>query len=113
MTRRRLDEGYTLIELLLVIVVLAVLATIVVAAISGVTSEAQSSGCEADAHNLATAAEAYFAQRSVTVIPAVGSTADRYELELVGGGFLGEPSTFYDLDANGRLVQTPGSPCIP
>jgi prepilin-type N-terminal cleavage/methylation domain-containing protein len=111
MTRRRRDEGHTLIELLLVIVVLALIATIVVAAVGGFAAEAQASSCEADAHILATATEAYFAQRSASVLPPVGPSVDRYELELVGGGFLHLPSHFYDLDANGHLVATTGSPC--
>ena len=113
MTRRRRDEGFTLIELLLVIVVLAVLATIVVAAVDGFTTQAESSSCEADAHMLATATEAYFAQRSASVLPPVGSSANRFELELVGRGFLHEPSSYYDLDASGQLVSTSGSPCSP
>jgi len=111
MTRRRHDGGYTLIELLLVIVVLAILATIVVTAVGGFRSDATSSSCDADAHVLSVASEAYFAQRATSSIPAVGSTTDRYELGLVGGGFLHAPSQYYDLDANGRLVQTSGSPC--
>lgn len=113
MTKRRLDGGYTLIELLLVIVVLAVLATIVVSAVGGLTTEAESSGCEADAHILMTSSEAYFAQRAATVIPPVGSTPDRFELGLVNGGFLRQPSRYYDLDASGHLLQAAGSPCTP
>jgi prepilin-type N-terminal cleavage/methylation domain-containing protein len=113
MTRRRRDEGHTLIELLLVIVVLALVATIVVAAVGGFAAEAESSSCEADEHILATATEAYFAQRSASVLPPVGASADRFELELVGGGFLHAPSHYYDLDASGKLIQSTGSPCTP
>ena len=113
MTRRRRDEGHTLIELLLVIVVLALVATIVFAAVGGFAAEAESSSCEADANILRTATEAYFAQRSASVLPPVGASVDRYELELVGGGFLHQTSSYYDLDASGQLVQTAGSPCSP
>ena len=113
MTRRRRDEGYTLIELLLVIVVMALVATIVIAAVGGFAAEAESSSCEADANILRTATEAYFAQRSASVLPAVGPSADRFELELVGGGFLHAPSHYYDLDAIGNLIESTGSPCTP
>lgn len=113
MTKRRREEGYTLIELLLVIVVLAMLATIVVAAVGGFKTDAESSSCEADAHTLATAVEAYFAQRSASVLPPVGSTADRFELGLVDEGFLRQPSRYYDLDAGGQLAQAEASPCTP
>jgi prepilin-type N-terminal cleavage/methylation domain-containing protein len=113
MTKRRGDQGMTLIELLLVIVVLAVLAMVVVASVRGVKTEAERTSCEADAHVLYTAGEAYFAQLTATSIPAVGSSADRFELALVNAGFLHEPSKYYDLDANGDLSRASGSPCNP
>jgi general secretion pathway protein G len=113
MTKRRRGDGFTLIELLLVIVVLGILATIVVAAVGGFASEAESSSCETDATVLSTTSESYFAQRSASVLPAVGSTSEGFELELVRGGFLHAPSRYYDLDASDRLVHSVGSPCMP
>jgi prepilin-type N-terminal cleavage/methylation domain-containing protein len=111
MAKRRLDRGYTLIELLLVIVVLAIMATVVVAAAGGFTAEAEDSACQADAHVLIIATESYFAQRSQTVITPVGTTDDRYELRLVDLGFMRRVSSYYDLDATGRLLPATGSRC--
>src|SRR5262249_18547535 len=108
---QRGDQGFTLIELLLVIVVLGILATIVVVSVRGATGDAQQSSCETDAHVLVTAGEAYFAQHPATSIAPVGSTADKYELALVDGGFLHSPSKYYDLDADGDLQPATGSPC--
>jgi prepilin-type N-terminal cleavage/methylation domain-containing protein len=113
MTKRQPDKGYTLIELLLVIVVLAILATVVVASVGGFTAEAENSACAADSHTLANAVEAYFAQRGTDTILEVGTTADRYELYLADQEFLRSPSTLYNLNAAGDLVQAPGSTCTP
>jgi prepilin-type N-terminal cleavage/methylation domain-containing protein len=113
MTKRRREQGYTLIELLLVIVVLAILATVVVASMGGFTAEAEESACDGDAHILHTAVEAYFSQSRASMITPVGTTPDRFELRLVGEGFLGRPSGFYNLDVIGGLQQVPGSICTP
>ncbi len=111
MAKRRLDRGYTLIELLLVIVVLAIMATVVVAAVGGFTAEAEDTACQADAHILIIATESFFAQRAQTVITPVGTTADRYELALVDEGFMRRASDLYDLDATGHLQPETGSRC--
>jgi prepilin-type N-terminal cleavage/methylation domain-containing protein len=111
MTRRQGDGGYTLIELLLVIVVLGILATIVVAAAGGFTAEAEQRTCEADAYLLRTATEAYFAQRGGTVIPPLNGSQDGVELRLADEGFLRGPSEHYDLTSTGQLQLASGSPC--
>src|SRR5215210_5521226 len=97
MTGQQGDQGFTLIELLLVIVVLGLLATIVVASVGGVTGDAKQSACSADADVLYTATESFFAQRSATTLPSIGSTLDRYELGLAQEGFLRSASTYFDL----------------
>ena len=105
------DEGFSLIELLLVIVVLGILATVVVAAVGGFTEEAQDAGCKSDAHILYTSTEAFFAQRDLGTIPAADGSPDGYEKTLVAEGFLRAPSKFYDIDTTGQLVQASGSLC--
>jgi prepilin-type N-terminal cleavage/methylation domain-containing protein len=111
MTRREGDQGFTLIELLLVIVVLGILAAIVVASAKGIRSKAQDNTCGIESKVLQTATEAYFAMKPATAVPAVGTSADRFELALIEKGVLREPSAYYDLDANGDLQPAAGSPC--
>jgi general secretion pathway protein G len=113
MTRRRGDRGFTLIELLLVIVVLGILATVVVASVKGLAANAEETSCEADAHVLYTAGEAYFAQHPASAIAAFDASPDGYELTLVDQGFLREPSQYYDLDSDGALHTAADSPCTP
>jgi len=111
MMTKQHDEGFTLIEVLLVIVVLGILATVVVVSVGGLSTGANDSGCKSDAHILATAAEAYFAQRETQVIPAADAGSDGVEKTLVAEGLIRSPSTLHDLDTNGALKQAAGSPC--
>ena len=63
------DKGFTLVELLIVIVILGILATVTVFAVRGITTRGQSSACQADRNTLETAAEAWFANNAASVIP--------------------------------------------
>ena len=56
------DKGFTLVELLIVIVILGILATVTVFAVRGITDQGQTSACAADKKTLEVAAEAYMAQ---------------------------------------------------
>jgi len=56
------DKGFTLVELLIVIVILGILATVTVFAVRGITNQGQTSACDADKKTLEVAAEAYMAQ---------------------------------------------------
>jgi general secretion pathway protein G len=59
---RRNDKGFTLVELLIVIVILGVLAGIVVFAVSGITDRGELAACKADVSSVQTASEAYYAK---------------------------------------------------
>ena len=56
------DKGFTLVELLIVIVILGILATVTVFAVRGITDQGQDSACETDQRTLQTAVETWFAQ---------------------------------------------------
>ena len=60
------DKGFTLVELLIVIVILGILSTVTVFAVRGITNKGQTTACSADKSTLATATESYFAQYGVT-----------------------------------------------
>jgi len=107
---QRNRDGFTLVELLIVIVILGVLATVVVFAVRGVRAEAEETACAADKRSLVTAVEGYFALKPADYVgdPAMSSTA-REQL-LVDFGLLRQPSDYWDVDANGELVVV-GAPC--
>jgi general secretion pathway protein G len=65
MEKKRSGEGgFTLVELLIVIVILGILAAIVVLAIGGLKDTAQSANCKAGLNTIKSAEDAYFAQNN-------------------------------------------------
>lgn len=59
------ERGFTIVELLVVIVVIGVLAAVVIVAYNGVTNSAKNSAYKSDAQNLAKIAEVVNAQGSI------------------------------------------------
>jgi general secretion pathway protein G len=55
------DKGFTLVELLIVIVILGILATVTVFAVRGITDRGQENACDVELRTVQTAIEAYYA----------------------------------------------------
>lgn len=58
------EGGFTLVELLVVIVVLGVLSAIVVFSVAGISNKSKSAACKSDVAAVQTAEEAYYAQNN-------------------------------------------------
>ena len=58
------EGGFTLVELLVVIVVLGVLSAVVVFSVSGINNKSKSAACNSDVSAVQTAEEAYYAQNN-------------------------------------------------
>ena len=110
MNGTRQDNGFSLIELLLVILILGILTSVVALSVSGMTGEAELTACEADRRALEKASEAYFAQTPAKAIPPA-SGDEPYEQTLVDARFLHQTSKYYDLHSDGQLLEVDGSPC--
>ncbi len=103
------DEGFSLIELLIVIVILGILSTVVVFSVQGVTNRGQDAACAQDARALATAVESYFAKFPGSEIPATGVGAERYERTLVDAELVRDTTQYWDVAAEGYLLGV--TPC--
>jgi prepilin-type N-terminal cleavage/methylation domain-containing protein len=97
----RQDDGFTLIEVLVVIAILGVLAGIVVFAVSGITDRGQASACKTDKATIQTAQEAFFAKNNAYAANAAA---------LKGGGFLSDVSTLYTTTG---VAAAAGPPVVP
>ena len=110
------DGGFSLVELLVVIVILGIIAAVTVLAVRGVSDRGDESSCQEDTRRMRTATEAYFAQRGGDVIrisdPAVaGETGTTPEMTLVAVGLLNGQSELHDVDADGNVTPQPSSRC--
>jgi prepilin-type N-terminal cleavage/methylation domain-containing protein len=69
------QRGFTLVELLVVIVILGVLAAVVVFAVGGITNTSKKSACQIEVRTINTATQAFYANSSPSVYPAGPSVA--------------------------------------
>jgi len=97
------ERGFTLVELLIVIVILGILATVTVFAVRGIADKGQESACAADQKVLEVAVETYYANG--------GAPGSATEAGLVSDGLLrGQSSTFnVDTDGIGVSAVNPGA----
>lgn len=77
------DEGLTLIELLIVIVILGILSATIVFAVGGMTSKSASAACQTDFATVTTAVDAFQAQN-----PGVALTTAALTGTALGGPYI-------------------------
>jgi len=94
-----IERGFTLVELLIVIVILGILAGIVVFAVGNLTSSAKSNSCATEKSTIITADEAYKAQ--------TGSYTDT--TGLVASGLLKSTPSSYYITATGVINPVSGN----
>lgn len=69
--RARTDDGFTLVELLIVIVIMAALAGVVVVSTKGVDDTGAGRACAADVQAVRTASESYYAENDNTFAASI------------------------------------------
>ena len=120
---RRLEAGFTLIEIMVVILILGLLATIVVQSLRGATDKAKRTKAEADLSEIKTALDRYYLDngyypttdqglQALVSAPSSGSVPANYE----SGGYLqsipkdpwGNPY-FFQSDGNSYVLKSFGA----
>ena len=110
-----IERGFTLVELLIVIVILGILAGIVVFAVGNLSSNAQSTGCNAEKTSIQDALESYKAQAGVYPTAAAAGGGSHKAMDLLTGNAATAPPfgtllktvpTLYSVDDSGNLSPT-------
>jgi len=99
------EEGFTLVELLIVIIILGVLAGVVVFAVGGVSDRGEASACAAERQSLIAAQQAHYAKSKSYASNAAA---------LVSADFLANQPTYYDISGKANLTLktvASGNPC--
>jgi general secretion pathway protein G len=94
--KRAGEGGFTLVELLVVIVILGILAAIVVFAVGGITDKGTTASCKADKSSLETAEEAAFANAD--------AGAYLSEADLKAQKFIHDESSLHDITLTGTTA---------
>jgi|SRR5271155_1357148 general secretion pathway protein G len=121
--RRKTEAGFTLIEIMVVILILGLLATIVVQSLRGATDKAKHTKAQADLHELQTALDRYYLDSgsyptgdqglsALVAAPSSGRIPSNYE----EGGYIqripldpwGTPY-FYQSDGNTYTLKSFGA----
>jgi prepilin-type N-terminal cleavage/methylation domain-containing protein len=100
------DKGFTLVELLIVIVILGILATVTVFAVRGITERSQDNACDVEQRALATAVEAFYVDSGTQTYPAsLAALAPTFVKEAPEAG------VWTYSQADGSVVGTAGAKC--
>jgi general secretion pathway protein G len=99
------DEGFTLVELLVVVVIMGVLATVSVLGVRGLTDRGQASACESDQRVIEVAVETWFADESLA------TSGTLTEAALVDAQLLRDESTLFDVQSDGTVVPVVDGAC--
>jgi prepilin-type N-terminal cleavage/methylation domain-containing protein len=102
---READEGFTLVELLVVVVIMGVLATVSVLGVRGLTDRGQASACESDRRVMEVAVETWFADESLA------TSGTLTEAALVDAQLLRDESTLFDVQSDGTVVPVENGAC--
>jgi prepilin-type N-terminal cleavage/methylation domain-containing protein len=98
------EGGFTLVELLVVVAILAVLVAIVMANFSGLLSGSQTTAASAELNIMQTAVDVKMANESLTSVTAIGTATS--DMTNAAGGFDLYPTYMRGQTAKGTYTMT-------
>jgi prepilin-type N-terminal cleavage/methylation domain-containing protein len=101
------EAGFTLVELLVVIVILGVLAGIVVFAIGGVSNNSNKAACNSDVATIQTASDSYFAANNAYTTVALLVSGTPAYLRSTPTLTIGGTAEVFAVGATGTVTATP------
>jgi len=113
-----IERGFTLVELLLVIVILGILAGIVVFAVGNMTGNAKTTGCNAEKTTISDALESYKANTGTYPTAAAAGGGAHKAMDLLTGNAATTPAfgnllktvpADYDIDNSGNITAISGN----
>jgi len=113
-----IERGFTLVELLIVIVILGILAGIVVFAVGNATTNAKTTGCSAEKNTINQALESYKANTGVYPTATAAGGGAHKAMDLLTGNATTTPSfgtllkkvpANYDIDNSGNVTAISGN----
>ena len=100
------DKGFTIVELLIVIVVIGILAAITMVAYGNITTRANTNAAKANAANVAKVAEAYNADENNTSYPStLGALTGYNGLSRVPSGITVVSTALTSAASNGKTIM--------
>jgi prepilin-type N-terminal cleavage/methylation domain-containing protein len=105
------EKGFTLVELLIVIVILGILSTIVVFSVRGLTGKANTNACKIDHRSMSTAIEGYYADKgaypvsSAVLLDPDGNAATE-------DGYMTKASSKWVYSGGAPSTMTAVAPCV-
>jgi general secretion pathway protein G len=105
------ERGFTLVELLVVIVILGILAAVVVFAVGGTTENAQKSACKAERNTVESAVEAYNARTGQYPSGVGDLTNPPPDADGPVGRFLRRDPKWFDVGGGGAVTPKAGDKC--